>query len=261
MPRETTTRADRIDLMVDKRLAERSLYEFFRQSWHVTTPGSALCDGWHLEAIAEHLEAVIAGELGDLLILVPPRCGKSLLTSICLPAWAWIRRPTLQFVCASYGQDLANDFSVECRRLMRSNWYQQRWGNRWYFVGDGNRVTEVKNNRSGLRMATSIEGRGTGRGGQILICDDPHNLKDVASETKRAAVHEWWRMVWSLAAEQSATACRVTIMQRSHSDDLAQRIIDNGAAVLEIPMEWHEGLQPWPLDGKRNKTTGGEIGL
>ena len=68
--------ADRIDLALDKALAERGLHEFFRQSWRITTPGSKLCDGWHLEAIAEHLEAVIAGQLQDLLILVPPRCGK-----------------------------------------------------------------------------------------------------------------------------------------------------------------------------------------
>ena len=51
--------SDRIDLALDKALAERSLHEFFVQSWRITTPGSELCDGWHLEAIAEHLEAVI----------------------------------------------------------------------------------------------------------------------------------------------------------------------------------------------------------
>ena len=102
-----TARADRINLAVDKRFAEDSLHEFFIQSWKVTTPGSALCDGWHLEAIAEHLEAVIAGELGDLLILVPPRCGKTLLALNLPPAWAWIRRPTLQFLCASYVQRLS----------------------------------------------------------------------------------------------------------------------------------------------------------
>ena len=132
----STSDPDRFDLVFDKAVAEGSLHEFFRQSWHVTTPGKVLCDGWHLKAIAAHLEALIAGQIQDLLILVPPRCGKTLLTSICLPSWAWIRKPELQFVCASYGQDLSNDFSVDCRRLMRSTWYRQRWGNRWQFVGD-----------------------------------------------------------------------------------------------------------------------------
>ena len=241
-------KADRFDLSLDKRFAERSLYEFFKQSWHVTTPGSTLCAGWHLEAIAEHLEAVVAGLILDLLILVPPRCGKTLLTSVCLPAWAWIRKPELQFVCSSYGQDLSNDFSVDCRRLMRSRWYQKRWGNRWKFAGDVNRVTEVKNNFSGFRMATSVDGRGTGRGGHILVCDDPHNLKDVASDTKRAVVHEWWRKVWS-TRRNGPLSGRITIMQRSHSDDLARRIIADGAEVLEIPMEYnHDRVRPWPLD-------------
>ncbi len=50
-----TARADRFDLALDKTLAERSLHEFFVQSWRITTPGSTLCDGWHLEAIAAHL--------------------------------------------------------------------------------------------------------------------------------------------------------------------------------------------------------------
>ena len=144
-------RADRCDLALDKRLAERSLHEFFVQSWHVTTPGAALCDGWHLQAIAEHLEAVITGELDDLLILVPPRCGKTLLTSICLPAWAWTRRPELQFLCASYGQRLSDRHSTDCRRLMQSRWYRARWGHRWKMTSDVNRVREVQNNHNGHR--------------------------------------------------------------------------------------------------------------
>ena len=135
-----TAHTDRIDLALDKALAERSLHEFFRQSWPVTTPGAALCDGWHLEAIAEHLEAVVAGQIQDLLILVPPRCGKTLLTSICLAPWAWTRFPELQFLCASYGQRLSNRHSTDCRRLMQSRWYRARWGHRWKIVGDVNRM-------------------------------------------------------------------------------------------------------------------------
>ena len=168
-----TARPDRCDLALDKALAERSLHEFFRQSWHITTPGSALCDGWHLEAMAEHLQAVITGELGDLLILGPPRCGKTLLGSICLPAWAWIKRAALQFLCASYVQRRSNRHSTDCRRLMQSRWYRERWSNRWQMVGDVNRITEIQNDHSGHRIATSIEGVSQGEGGNILLLDDP----------------------------------------------------------------------------------------
>ena len=240
-------RAERFDVALDKTLAERSLHEFFRQSWRVTTPGSALCDGWHLEAMAAHLEAVITGQLDDLLILVPPRCGKTLLTSICLPAWVWTRHPEVQFLCASYGQRLSDRHSTDCRRLMQSRWYRARWGNRWKMTSDVNRVQEVQNDHSGHRIATSISGVSQGEGGDILLLDDPHLVKDVASDTKRAAVHEWWSKSWSTRLNNAA-ARRITIMQRLHSDDLASRIIQDGAAVLEIPMEWHDGVKPWPLD-------------
>ena len=236
--------------MLDKRLAERSLHEFFIQSWHITTPGSELCDGWHLEAIAEHLEAVITGQLDDLLILVPPRCGKTLLASICFPAWAWTRHPALQFLCASYGQRLSNRHSTDSRRLMQSRWYRSRWGNRWQIVGDVNRIQEIQNDYSGHRIATSIDGVSQGEGGDILLLDDPHSVKDVGSDTKRATVHEWWQKSWSTRLNNAA-ARRITIMQRLHSDDLASRIIDDGAAVLEIPMAWHDQVKPWPLDTKR----------
>ena len=244
-----TQRADRIDLELDKRLAEHSLHEFFIQSWHVTTPGSALCDGWHLEAIAEHLEAVITGELDDLLILVPPRCGKTLMASICFPAWVWTRRPTLQFLCASYVQRLSNQHSTDCRRLMQSRWYRDRWGQRWKFVGDRNRVEGVQNNSNGHRLATCVNGLSQGGGGDILLLDDPHSVQDVASDTKRASVHNWWSKSWSTRMNNAA-ARRITIMQRLHSDDLASRIIEDGAAVLEIPMEWHDQMRAWPLDGR-----------
>ena len=248
-----TTRTDRIDLALDKALAERSLHEFFVQSWHVTTPGSTLCDGWHLEAIAEHLEAVIEGLIRDLLILVPPRCGKTLMASICLPAWAWTRRPELQFLCSSYGQRLSDRHSTDCRRLMQSRWYQARWGHRWEFTSDVNRVREVQNNRNGHRIATSVEGPSQGEGGDILLVDDPHLVKHVASDIKRAEAHDWWIKSWS-TRRNNAFASRITIMQRLHSGDLASRIIDDGAAVLEIPMEWHEGVRPWPLDTGETST-------
>ena len=130
---------------------------------------------------------------------------------------------------------------------MQSRWYQARWGDRWKFTSDVNRVREVQNNRNGHRIATSVDGVSQGEGGDILLCDDPHLVKDVGSDIKRATVHEWWSKSWSTRMNNAA-ARRITIMQRLHSDDVASRIIDDGAAVLEIPMEFHDQMRAWPLD-------------
>ena len=64
------------------------------------------------------------------------------------------------------------------------------------------------------------------------------SVRDVASDVEEGCnVHEWWQKSWSTRLN-NAWASRITIMQRLHSDDLASRIIEDGAAVLEIPMEY-----------------------
>ena len=123
-----TGHADRIDLALDKALAERSLHEFFVQSWRITTPGSELCDGWHLEAIAEHLEAVVTWLILDLLILIPPRCGKTILGSVCCQRGHGFESPNCSSCARPMGRISATDYSVDCRRLMLSPWYRRPLG-------------------------------------------------------------------------------------------------------------------------------------
>ena len=54
--------------LINDELAERSLSEFIKQAWHVLEPGQAYSHGWHIDAMAEHLEAVTNGEITRLLI-------------------------------------------------------------------------------------------------------------------------------------------------------------------------------------------------
>jgi hypothetical protein len=65
------------------------LLAFVRYFWPVLEPGTKFRDGWALEAICEHLEAVTFGEITKLLINVPPGFMKSLLTDVFWPAWEW----------------------------------------------------------------------------------------------------------------------------------------------------------------------------
>lgn len=57
---------------LDRELCRRSLADFVREAWHVVEPGTPYVHGWHVDAIAEHLEAVTAGQITRLLINVPP---------------------------------------------------------------------------------------------------------------------------------------------------------------------------------------------
>ncbi len=68
-PHRLIEACDRLD-------AEESLGDFIRQAWSCADP-SEYVHGWHIDAIAEHLEAVTAGEIRRLLINIPPRHGNS----------------------------------------------------------------------------------------------------------------------------------------------------------------------------------------
>src|SRR5215475_3218538 len=65
------------------------LIDFVRYFWPVIEPETKLVEGWLLEAICEHLEAVTLGKVTRLLINVPPGSMKSLMTQVFWPAWEW----------------------------------------------------------------------------------------------------------------------------------------------------------------------------
>jgi hypothetical protein len=67
---------------LDRELASRSLREFVRQAWAIVEPSTPFVDGWHIDAISEHLRAITEGQIRNLLINVPPRHMKSLLVSV-----------------------------------------------------------------------------------------------------------------------------------------------------------------------------------
>src|SRR5580700_11158259 len=131
-------------LDLDRADFEESLYEFLKAAWRYIDP-SPWKDGWHIDAIAEHLQGVVDGQIKRLIINVPPRHCKSLLTSVAFPAWTWAQPlhsptsgPGVPFLFASYNDKLSLRDSVKCRRLLESPWYQDRWGSRFSLSSDQN---------------------------------------------------------------------------------------------------------------------------
>ena len=106
--------------------AELSLYEFLKQAWPIIEGKTPFIDNWHLKVIAEHLEACYRREIKNLLINVPPRTSKTSLISIAFPAWVWLQNPEERFMYASYAHSLSTEHSLKCRRLIESDWYQER---------------------------------------------------------------------------------------------------------------------------------------
>lgn len=158
---------------VTTRDMELSLQKFTKEAWPTLEGGRKLNDGWVISAIAEHLESVLAGDIKQLLINLPPRMMKSTLVSVMFPVWAWLRHPDLQFLCVSYVDKLAMRDNVRARRIIRSKWFQERFANRFQLSDDQDTKIRVDNNQGGYRLISSVDGATTGDGGDVLIIDDP----------------------------------------------------------------------------------------
>ncbi len=229
--------------------AEDSLAEFIRQGWKYADP-SVYKHNWHIDAICEHLEAVSTGDIKRLLITMPPRHMKSLGVSVFWPAWTWIKRPNLRWLFSSYAHTLSIRDSVKCRRVVDSNWYRGHWGERFSLTSDQNTKIRFENDEGGYRLATSVDGSLTGDGGDIIVVDDPHNVRDADSEAVRAATISWWDEAMSTRLNDPKTGAYVVIMQRIHESDLAGHIIDQGGwEHLCLPARYDpEHPHVWPRD-------------
>jgi predicted phage terminase large subunit-like protein len=229
----------------NKLLAEVSLHEFLKQAWSWIEGDVPFVDGWHIRAICEHLEAVSNRQIKNLLINLPPRCSKSTLVSIAVPAWCWIRNPGERFLYASYSFSLTSRDSQKCRALIQSPWYQKNWGNRFQLLRDQNTKKRFDNTATGYRIATSSGSGTTGEGGSMLIADDPNNASDGISDVYRENRVDWWTGVWSTRLNDRKNDCRVVVQQRIHERDITGFILShddiNEWTKLILPMEYEAG--------------------
>jgi predicted phage terminase large subunit-like protein len=240
-----------------------SLLNFFRECWSVLEPGVPLVEGFHVAAICEHLEAVTWGDVRDLLITIPPRMTKSSLVSVAWPAWEWTFRPEERFLTASYVQEVATQDAVRTRDLIRSYWFQERWGHVFHLRADQNLKTRYSNDKTGYRIAIGARGRTTSLGGSRLIVDDPHNVMDAGSYQKRQEVIRWWDVAMSTRHNDAKTGTRVIVQQRVHEGDLAGHVIRQGGFVhLNLPMEYEptpEARTPTAIGWVDPRTEPGEL--
>jgi predicted phage terminase large subunit-like protein len=214
----------------------RDFREFVRGAWHVVEPGKEFKSGWHIDAICEHLMYVSMGDIDDLVINIPPRHSKSTIVAVMWPAWEWTWKPASQWLFATYALALTLRDSVKCRRLIQSPWYQERYGHVFSLSSDLNQKGRFDNDHMGYRLATAVAGTATGEGGDKIVVDDAHNMKEINSDTIRGGVIDWWRDVMSTRANDPKQAGRVIIAQRGHHQDLPGHVLSSGTWVhLNLP--------------------------
>jgi predicted phage terminase large subunit-like protein len=241
-------------------MAEKSLYEFVKQAWHIVEPDWEFLPGWHIQAICRHLEAVAAGTIRNLLINLPPGHCKSRLCNVFFPAWVFARQPSARFFHASYAQELSTRDSIDCRYIIESDWYRERWGKAVKLVEDQNQKIKFGTTAHGWRMATSVGGRGTGEHPDFIIVDDPHNGRQAESEVERQDCLRWWDATISSRGLIRGVR-KVVIMQRLHVSDLSGHILERGGFDhICLPYRYEpERMSPTTIGWTDPRRTSGEI--
>lgn len=239
---ERAMRARKLKEELEKRLAERSLYEFIKQFWHIIEPGRSFVGGWHIEALCEHLEAVTRGEVKRLLVNVPPGFMKSLTLNVFWPAWEWgpQNMPTMRYLCASYAETLTIRDNEKFRLIVNSELYQKRWGDRVIMNSYQSSKTKVGNEATGWKMATSISGVGTGERGDRVLIDDPNSVKEAESQAVRQSTLQWFSEVIPTRINSPKESVIIVIQQRTHEEDVSGYILskDMNYTHLCIPMKF-----------------------
>lgn len=208
----------------------------------------------------------------NLMVFMPPRHGKSEMCSHWFPAWCLALDPSDKIIECSYEAEVAARWGRAVRRTVTENYSyigarlleDSKAANRWETTQKGGMVT------------AGVGGPITGKGGNVLILDDPvKNAEEANSQVMRDNLWDWWQTTFLTRAQKGrggTDAIIVFIMTRWHEDDLAGRILNSddasdwrvidfpAVALDDDPMGRPPGAALWPerydeieLESKKRK--------
>jgi len=253
-------------------LLRRSFSRFVRAAWHVNEPATPLEWNWHLDALCDHLQAMVedwiriqlerreriepdslegreARRLGlhlvdgrvadevvqriqNLLINVPPGTGKSRVVSVMLLPWVWTRWPSWRAKFLSVNPGVAMRDAVFCRELLRSTWYRDTFQSDWELSEDQDAKGLFKNTKGGWRRAIGYFAGAVGDRDDAEVVDDANDPDDVHSEKSRDAVNNRWDDTLKNRLNDLRSSLRMLIQQRVHTED------QSGHVLADTSMPW-----------------------
>lgn len=188
------------------------------------------------------VEAVARKESPRLMVFLPPRWGKSELTSRILPGWVLGRYPDWNVGIVSYGAELAEELSADARRIVLDDPYRELFG-ATYAPDTGSSVEidrqskavnhwRIAGRRGGLR-AVGVGGALTGRGFDICLIDDPvKGRKEADSDLYRDDLWRWYQGTLRTRLEPGGGL--LIIQTRWHHDDLSGRLLRDNSGQWEV---------------------------
>lgn len=211
--------------LLRRRFGRNSLAEFAQAIDVPGKPATEDPDEWLFEPVesiaARHhvllmdtLDKVLAREIPNLMVFMPPGSAKSTYASVVFPAYAMGKAPGTRVILGSYASGIAWKQSRRTRQICKSAKYRPIFD---AGLVHGNQSVEEWGLDNGSEyMAGGILAGMTGNRATLLIIDDPvSGREDAESETIRRKTKE------------------------AYEDDLKTRLVPGGATII-IQTRWHE---------------------
>lgn len=217
--------------LVKRTLLKRSYYEFFKWAFKILLPNDEYVDTPHIKYLCDTLQSEVERierkehKQQDLIINIPPRTSKSLITSVIFNAWVWTRIPSAKFICVSYDDTLAVINASSTRDLLESNEYQELFGKYVAIRKDSNAKTLFENTRGGRRISKTTGSNVTGHSGLFLILDDPQNAITVMSQAKREETYNYYTQQLYNRLTPVQLGLRIIVQQRLQEEDLTGKLL------------------------------------
>jgi predicted phage terminase large subunit-like protein len=205
----------------------------FVQRVFVELSGEPFQDNFHIQLLCAEVDRMRSGANVKLAIALPPRSLKSIIISVVLPAWLLGHDPKLEIICVSYGQELADKLSSDCRPIMLTPWYRRLFPATRL---DRQAIDHLATSEGGKRYATSVGGPLTGLGADVIIVDDPMKPDEALSDSERNRTNDWARHTLFTRLNNKGNDRIIVVMQRLHEADMIGHLLEfAGFELLAFP--------------------------
>lgn len=248
-----------LELELKRLIFTESYYEFFKWSFGILFPNEKYEDTFHIRYLCDlyqvEIERIIRKEerTTDLIVNIPPRTSKSLITSVSLLAWMWIKQPSLPMISISFDEDLSLLNAQYSKDIIKSDEYQELFGHLYQIRSDADSKSYFMNDKGGFRLSKTTGSNITGHKGIVIVVDDPQNPKTSESELSRKQVVEYYTRALYNRLTPINLGIRIIIMQRLHENDLTGFLLEQNPEQYRhicLPAEVSDIVNPIELKEK-----------
>ena len=209
-----------------------------------------LIENWHHTLLLNEIDKALKFQQGNqhLIVVTPPRHGKSELVSRRAPAYALGRYPELEIIQATYSEDLASKMGRDVLKIIDDPLYKEVFPE--FAYGEKRTHIEITTKQGGTCKFVGVGGGVTGRGANIVIIDDPFKSREEAdSKSIRNRVWDWFQD--DLMTRLEYPYCVIVTHTRWHIDDLAGRLLNREPEkwkLIHLPLiaDYQDYGDDWP---------------